>query len=256
MSYDETLQDCMSQPTWPERFARAQWWDDNAKNHRNWFLSSWDYCRVPEISDWNEQYPGWENGVMDDGDIMRFIRGGVVKKIYDDYNAYPENARYTFRVAVYTVVEWPEGLPYWDMRILPYAECQQLGFNSITGTSDIYPFINVGTSAEYLEISNGYKKEMEKRRQSYMADAKAIDTSRHWKYVKKAYLNSTEWKKFAWRVRMHYKQTCQRCGATNCRLDVHHHSGYEMIGRETFDDVAPLCRSCHADEHGITEVTQ
>ena len=252
MSYDETIQDCMSQLTWPGRFARAQWWDDDAKNNRNWFLSSWDYCIIPKINEWDERYEGWQNVTMHDGDIMRFIRGGVVKKIHDNDNAYPENARYTFRVAVYTIVEWPEGLPYWDMRILSYAECQQLGFNPITGTSDIYPFINVGTSAEYLEISNGYKKEMEKRRQSAMADANEVDTSRHWKYVKKVYINSAEWRKFAWRARMHYKHTCQRCGATSF-LHVHH-LHYETIGQESIEDVTVLCRVCHADEHGITEV--
>ena len=254
MSYDKSLQDCMSQPTWPERFEMAQWMDEHAKYRRWWFLSTWDDCRISPIIQWEEQYPGWENGDMDDGDIMRFIRGGVVKKIYDDVNEYPQTARYTFWVAVYTVVEWPEGLPYWDKRVLSYAECQQLGFNPITGTSDIYPFINVGTSAEYLEISNGYKIEMEKRRQSTMADAKAIDTSRHWKYVKNAYLYSAEWRKFAWRARMYYKHTCQRCGATSF-LHVHH-LHYETIGQESIEDVTVLCRVCHADEHGITEVTQ
>lgn len=251
MGYNETLQRIMAKPTWPERFACAKWFDGYEKRLRDWFLSA---NTIGPCEEWDSDYLGWENAVMDNGMIMRFIRGGVVKKIYDGNFPYPQNSRYTFRVAVYTMVE--QSIWNWDMRILNYRECQKLGFNPITGTSDIYPFINVGTSAEYLEIANGYKSVMEKRHQNTSELLNRFDTSSgYWRYVKQAYLDSTEWKKFAWRVRMYYKQTCQRCGATNCRLDVHHHSGYEMIGRETFDDVAPLCRACHADEHGITEAT-
>jgi len=245
-----------SSTSWPDRFALAQGFDEQSAISRNELIKEGNYP-IHELRHWHAFYSGWENGITDDGDIMRFIRGGVVKKIHDNDNTYPENARYTFRVAVRSCGYWStEEVPsFWDIRILSYAECQQLGFNPITGTSDIYPFINVGTSAEYLEISNSYKNVIEQRRQ-HTIEAHAVYPKQYfWKQIKQAYLNSTEWKKFAWRVRMYYKQTCQLCGATNCRLDVHHHSGYEMIGRGTFDDVAPLCRACHADEHGIPEAT-
>ena len=240
--------------SWPDRFALAQGFDEENAIIRNELIKEGNYP-IHESQHWHAFYYGWENGVMENGDIMRFIRGGVVKKIHDDDYTYPENARYTFRVAVRSFGYWSteEESYYWDMRILSYAECQQLGFNPITGTSDIYPYINVGTSAEYLEISNSYKNVIEQRRQ-HAIEAHTIYPKQYvWKQIKQAYLYCAEWRKFAWRARMYYKHTCQRCGATNCRLDVHH-LHYETIGQESIEDVTALCRVCHADEHGITEV--
>jgi hypothetical protein len=43
---------------------------------------------------------------------------------------------------------------------------------------------------------------------------------------------------------------CERCRASNVRLDVHHLS-YERRGHESRDDLVVLCRSCHEAEHGV-----
>jgi hypothetical protein len=62
------------------------------------------------------------------------------------------------------------------------------------------------------------------------------------------YLNSAHWKNF----RKEYRnsdnpQKCVECGSSNFTL---HHKSYENLGKETFDDVIPLCRFCHNKTHG------
>jgi HNH endonuclease len=43
--------------------------------------------------------------------------------------------------------------------------------------------------------------------------------------------------------------TCQRCGAKNKPLDVHH-LNYDRLGKERMGDLESLCRHCHDKEHG------
>lgn len=45
---------------------------------------------------------------------------------------------------------------------------------------------------------------------------------------------------------------CERCRASNVRLDVHHLS-YERWGYESRDDLVVLCRGCHDAEHGARQ---
>jgi hypothetical protein len=43
---------------------------------------------------------------------------------------------------------------------------------------------------------------------------------------------------------------CQRCGASDTELNVHHLT-YERLGEELPSDLVVLCRRCHQREHGI-----
>jgi RNase P subunit RPR2 len=63
------------------------------------------------------------------------------------------------------------------------------------------------------------------------------------------YLQTEYWKKFAHNAREKADYSCQECGASNCVLHVHHLT-YERRGRERYEDVKVLCRSCHEKVHG------
>lgn len=60
----------------------------------------------------------------------------------------------------------------------------------------------------------------------------------------KEYIQTEHWQHFRSEALKHFNTTCQLCGATNERLDVHHKT-YINRGRETFNDVILLCRHCH-----------
>lgn len=62
----------------------------------------------------------------------------------------------------------------------------------------------------------------------------------------KKYIASKEWKRKAKFARQLAGQRCEDCNKKT-RLDVHH-SNYECLYWERFDDVYVLCRTCHKDE--------
>ncbi|HBC93449.1 MAG TPA: hypothetical protein DCZ10_11305 [Pelotomaculum sp.] len=62
------------------------------------------------------------------------------------------------------------------------------------------------------------------------------------------YTGSEHWKQFRKAALEHYSYTCQMCGATNVKLDVHHKT-YDTRGKETLEDVLVLCRPCHSKLH-------
>lgn len=194
----------------------------------------------------------WDEKLQAD---LRFLRGGVVKNIYDDKNKYPHGSRYTFRVAQYWDIHWPNAHgPWWSIRILTHEECNALGFDSVTGESATYPYINVGGNSEYQAIKQSWEEEQHRRREWAMQNAENFRSNNHWKQVYNLYLKSPEWRIFRWSVRKHYNFTCQRCGIMPSSRDQHvHHLHYETAGAESFDDVTLLCRACHELEHDITE---
>ena len=237
--------------TWPARFYLAVYEDQIGEQFVRVSFDGVMKSRIQHQSGWDERYPGWQHGIHDGYYIMRFVRGGVVKNIYDDENGYPRESRYTFRVALYRNVQWPEGYPYWSMRILTHEECKSLGFNSVTGESDTYSYINVGGNDEYRNIKQSWEDEQRRRRDWAMRKLEELRSASHWKELYKIYLNSAQWRIFRWNVRKYFNFTCQRCGSTSS-LDVHH-LHYETIGEESIHDVTLLCRTCHESEHNITE---
>jgi hypothetical protein len=62
------------------------------------------------------------------------------------------------------------------------------------------------------------------------------------------YLQTDHWQHFRKQALKWSHNTCQLCGATNIKLDVHHRT-YANRGRETFLDVIVLCQECHAMYH-------
>lgn len=71
------------------------------------------------------------------------------------------------------------------------------------------------------------------------------------------YLEGAHWKEFRSRV-LTSRNRCETCNLSNIwsrffygqNLNVHHLT-YATIGRETDADVAVLCVTCHAKEHGL-----
>lgn len=187
------------------------------------------------------------------GSGLLFLRGGRVFNIYNAENNYPQGSRYTFRVAA----QWEGiifGTAYWSMRILTHEECTALGFDSVTGKSATYPYINVDGNPEYQAMKQSWEEEQERRAQYAIQYKENFRFSNHWKQVYNLYLKSPEWRIFRWSVRKHYNFTCQRCGIMPPSRDQHvHHLHYETAGAESLDDVTLLCRACHELEHNITE---
>jgi len=59
-----------------------------------------------------------------------------------------------------------------------------------------------------------------------------------------AYINSLDWKRKRVRWLASAGYMCQRCGAQNITLQVHH-LHYHTLGEETDKDVQVLCIKCH-----------
>ena len=70
-------------------------------------------------------------------------------------------------------------------------------------------------------------------------------------YYRNTYLNSEEWKHKRQVVMDYYYWKCQKCGDFATDL---HHITYDNIFKEKFEDLQPLCRSCHKKEHYETRI--
>ena len=62
-----------------------------------------------------------------------------------------------------------------------------------------------------------------------------------------------EYDEFIKRVLCRDNFTCQCCGATNCKLNVHHLNGYDWYIEGRIDDTngISLCENCHKNFHSI-----
>lgn len=69
-------------------------------------------------------------------------------------------------------------------------------------------------------------------------------------YYRNVYLKSSEWKHKRELIMDFYNWKCQRCN--NDAIDLHHLT-YDNIFKEKFEDLIPLCRSCHEKEHNKIE---
>lgn len=62
------------------------------------------------------------------------------------------------------------------------------------------------------------------------------------------YLASPHWAEKRQRFSDRTPKHCKACGATGCRLSVHHRT-YKRLGREKLADLAFLCDDCHGKVH-------
>jgi len=67
-----------------------------------------------------------------------------------------------------------------------------------------------------------------------------------WDYYRNTYLKSDEWKHKRSLIMNNYNWQCQNCKSKATDL---HHLTYENMFCEKFEDLKPLCRSCHEKEH-------
>ena len=81
------------------------------------------------------------------------------------------------------------------------------------------------------------------RREEYRARYAAYVTSAAWRAVRLGWLDE-------FRLRTCGEPTCEVCGRDweLARDDLHHHT-YDRLTAELFEDLAPLCRSCHGLVH-------
>ena len=81
------------------------------------------------------------------------------------------------------------------------------------------------------------------RREEYRARYAAYVTSAAWRAVRLGWLDE-------FRLRTGGEPTCEVCGRDweLARDDLHHHT-YDRLTAELFEDLAPLCRSCHGLVH-------
>jgi len=75
---------------------------------------------------------------------------------------------------------------------------------------------------------------------------RSVSFSKSREYYNNVYLKSLEWKKKRDLVMDYFNGKCQKC--SNYATDIHHVT-YDNIFIEKFDDLIPLCRSCHNKEH-------
>ena len=77
------------------------------------------------------------------------------------------------------------------------------------------------------------------RREEYRARYAAYITSAAWRAVRHGWLEE-------FRLRNEAEPACEVCGREweFTRDDLHHHT-YDRLTAEAFEDLAPLCRTCH-----------
>lgn len=64
------------------------------------------------------------------------------------------------------------------------------------------------------------------------------------------YMKTNHWKHFRSEAIKFFGAKCQLCNDTQTEIHIHHKT-YDNRGRETFNDVIPLCKNCHELVHDI-----
>ena len=160
-------------------------------------------------------------------------------------NNYPACAKYNF------VIVDTEG----RKRCLTPLECSDLGFDYVTGTSQITPFSkNLGDSLyiTFLRAEERFESDMYAKSSAYREQANQLrkqqDSNQSRKKLYDLYLQSKEWKQKRSEVLFRDGHCCQLCGdEENLRV---HHLTYNRVGNEALFDLVTLCSHCHANEHG------
>jgi len=66
------------------------------------------------------------------------------------------------------------------------------------------------------------------------------------------YLKTEHWRHFREEAILFFGKKCQLCNSKERTIHIHHKT-YENRGRETFNDVIPLCHICHKKIHAMEE---
>lgn len=119
-----------------------------------------------------------------------------------------------------------------------YKKTYVKNFNSL-------PEMNIKARQENTDkqsLKNNIKLEFFKYAQSHFL--------RQLNYYNNVYLKSEEWRVKRNYIMSFYKEVCQKCNKK--ATDVHHLT-YERMFKEKFEDLIPLCRKCHEEEHHIND---
>lgn len=103
------------------------------------------------------------------------------------------------------------------------------------------PFVNLNIRNNYYDKSKR-KSEIKQVFNDYAHERFLYERN----YYRTVYLKSDEWKNKRNLIMEYYNSVCQKCNSL--ATDVHHIT-YDNIFKEKFDDLVPLCRSCHEKEH-------
>src|SRR5699024_3169644 len=66
------------------------------------------------------------------------------------------------------------------------------------------------------------------------------------------YLKTEHWRHFRSEAISFFGKKCQLCNDKEKIIHIHHKT-YENKGRETFNDVIPLCNTCHKKVHAMVK---
>jgi len=69
------------------------------------------------------------------------------------------------------------------------------------------------------------------------------------KSTKKTYMDGPKWNTKRKKRLKYDNYVCQKCGAMDVPLDVHHTKDYKKIPNEPISSLVSLCRPCHNKEH-------
>lgn len=113
---------------------------------------------------------------------------------------------------------------------------------------DSLPLMDKYARERYSDLK--YKKSMIK---IILSEYSAKHYKRQLNYYRNKYLHSEEWKHKRQLIMDYYNWTCQKCGLDAQDL---HHTTYKNIFKEKFEDLQPLCRACHKEEHELIQPLQ
>lgn len=100
------------------------------------------------------------------------------------------------------------------------------------------------------ELCAEFKEHLENRR-IWFANEKEFCLKGNQDWYRNYYLNTPYWTRYVRPFALDCADhKCERCGAYNVSLDVHHKT-YERLGFEAPEDLEVLCRDCHNKAHGV-----
>ncbi len=70
-----------------------------------------------------------------------------------------------------------------------------------------------------------------------------------WSGGPKRHYVTPEWRELSKAMRQRDNYTCQRCGKTSCRLEVHHIVPWDICRNDAPDNLVSLCPQCHRKAH-------
>lgn len=124
----------------------------------------------------------------------------------------------------------------------PEAWQRQEALYTLENFDEVYQRALPGWLNRLLENSENTSADF-KRVRAYRRGLLHYDRPRGWGYP-------ANWNEVATRIRRLDSYTCQRCNASDVRLDVHHIVYLSHFGTHQQTNLITLCQACHEDEHG------